>query len=67
MLLHNHVARQHRPNLVFKLERAVRELRIVRLENPVGTELLAELSLHRRLGHVRNRLIEGTSSRLEKW
>ena len=70
VLLHDDIAGKHRADLVLELQSAVRELRIAHPENPVGTKLLTELSLHRclhvdvgedaedfalqRFGHARN-------------
>jgi hypothetical protein len=47
-ILHDHVARQHRSDLVIGGQRLVRQRRVTRAEYPILPEIEVELFLHRR-------------------
>src|SRR5664280_2842410 len=47
-ILHDHVARQHRSDLVIGGQRLMRQRRVTRAEYPILPEIEVELFLHRR-------------------
>ena len=47
-VLHDHIARKHRSDLVIGRQSLVRQCRITRAKNPILTKINVELLLHRR-------------------